>query len=145
MRNLIGLPAPLSINAVSGGKHKMVEVESWESKCCRCEGDPQVDVHPGKRACHITCGPCLYPADWSKCVSCEIVEHCMYAISYLRSQKPNGIKKGCIFKDQLNGEETLYHTLNFVNAQQSLINTLGEKKYLEELRRTNVGSSCLGK
>jgi len=121
----------------------MVESESWENKCCRCEGDVQVNLYPGKRACHLTCGPCLYPEDWSKCNSCEIVGHCAYALNYLRSLKPNGIKKGCYFKEQLTGEETLYHTLQFVNAHQSLAKTSGEKSYLESLKKLNSESLCL--
>ncbi len=122
---------------------KMVEAESWENACCRCGSDVQVNLYPGKRACHVTCGPCLYPEDWSKCSSCEIVGHCMYALAYLKSLKPNGIRKGCYFKDQLTGEETLYHTLEFVNAQQHLANASGENKYLEELKKTNLRSVCL--
>jgi len=121
----------------------MVEAESWENACCRCGSDVQVNLYPGKRACHVTCGPCLYPEDWSKCSSCEIVGHCMYALAYLKSLKPNGIRKGCYFKDQLTGEETLYHTLEFVNAQQHLANASGENKYLEELKKTNLRSVCL--
>jgi len=121
----------------------MTEYETWESKCCRCEGDPIVNLYPGKRACHLTCGPCLYPEDWGKCNSCEIVGHCRYALDYLRSLKPNGIRKGCFFTEQLNGEETLYHTINFVNGEQDLINKIGEKNYLENLRKTNSKSICL--
>jgi len=67
----------------------------------------------------------------------------MYALNYLRSLKPNGIKKGCYFKDQLTGEETLYHTLEFVNAQQHLVKTSGEKSYLEDLKKVNSRSVCL--
>jgi len=109
--------------------------ESWENKCCRCEGDvlSKEALRPGKRACHVTCGPCLYP-DNPKCATCEIVGHCRLALDYLRSLQPNGIKKGRYFEDQLSGEETLYHTLDFVNAQQNLVNTLGEKKYLKTLK-----------
>ena len=117
----------------------------WESECCRCDSDVQVNLFPGKRACHVACGPCPYPEDWSKCASCEIVGHCTYALHYLRSLKPNGIKKGCYFKEQLTGEETLYHTLDFVNGQWHLINTSGEKKYLDELRKANEKSPCLRK
>jgi len=124
---------------------KMVEQETWENKCCRCEGEPQYNFHPGKRACHITCGPCLYPEDWGKCASCEIVSHCAYALDYLRSLKPNGLKKGCYFSEQLTGDESLYHTLNFVNSQQQFIKTTGEKTYLESLKRTNANSPCLRK
>jgi len=123
----------------------MPEVESWESKCCRCEGEPKVDLHPGKRACHVACGSCIYPEDWSRCQSCEIVTHCMYAVDYLRNMKMKSSEKGCLFKDQLSGEESLYHALNFVNAQQQLLNTHGERRYIKELREENSGSRCLKK
>jgi len=121
----------------------MVEQETWENKCCRCEGQPKENLHPGKRACHITCGPCLYPDDWGKCVSCEIVTHCAYALDHLRSLKPNGLKKGCYFDEQLSGEESLYHTLNFVNGQQVAVNQEGEQQYLERLKKLNGKSPCL--
>lgn len=121
----------------------MVEQTTWEDKCCRCEGDVKVNLYPGKRACHITCGPCLYPEDWGKCVSCEIVSHCAYALDYLRSLKPNGLKKGCYFQQQLTGEESLYHTLNFVNGQQQLARAAGEKVYMENLKKANGRSPCL--
>ena len=123
----------------------MTEQETWESKCCRCEGDVKTNLYPGKRACHVTCGPCTYPEDWGKCMSCEIVGHCRYALDYLRSLKPNGLKKGCYFREQLSGEENIYHILNFVNAQQQLMKGTGEKAYLESLRRTNAHSPCLQK
>lgn len=112
--------------------------ESWENKCCRCEGDvlSKEALRPGKRACHVTCGPCLYP-DNPKCATCEIVGHCRLALDYLKSLQPNGIKKGCYFEEQLSGEETLYHALDFVNAQQTLVNTIGEKKYLNTLKQAN--------
>jgi hypothetical protein len=122
---------------------KMSSNESWESECCRCGSEVKVNLYPGKRACHLTCGPCGYPEDWSRCNSCEIVGHCAYALSYLRSLKSNGIKKGCYFKEQLTGEETLYHTLQFVDAQQNLVKTYGEKKHLETLKKTNSASPCL--
>lgn len=121
----------------------MVELETWENKCCRCEGEPKQNLHPGKRACHITCGPCLYPDDWGKCVSCEIVTHCAYALDHLRSLKPNGLKKGCYFGEQLTGEESLYHTLNFVNGQQATVNQEGEQQYIEHLKKVNARSPCL--
>jgi hypothetical protein len=123
----------------------MSESKSWENECCRCGSDVQVNLYPGKRACHVACGPCTYPEDWSKCASCEIVGHCTYALSYLKSLKPNGIKKGCYFKDQLTGEETLYHTLAFVNGQRHLMKTSSEEKYLEELKKANARSACLHK
>ena len=123
----------------------MVETETWENKCCRCEGDVKTNLHPGKRACHITCGPCLYPDDWGKCGSCEIVGHCAYALDYLKSLKPNGLKKGCFFQQQLTGEESLYHILNFVNGQQHLVEKTGEKAYLEDLKKANGKSPCLQK
>jgi len=63
----------------------------------------------------------------------------------LRSLKPNGVKKGCYFKGQLKGEETIYHTLQFVDAEQLLVNKLGEKNYLESLKKANARSPCLPK
>jgi hypothetical protein len=127
----------------AGGR--MSQSESWENVCCRCNEDAKVNPHPGKRACHITCGPCLYPEDWDKCSSCEILSHCMYALNYLKSLKLNGVKKGCYFNGQLTGEETLYHTLSFVNAHQNLIKTIGEKEYLKDLKKENARSPCLRK
>jgi hypothetical protein len=123
----------------------MVEQETWESKCCRCEGDVKANLYPGKRACHVTCGSCLYPEDWGKCASCEIVGHCQYALEYLRSLKPNGLKKGCYFDQQLKGDENIYQTLNFVNGQQQFLHTRGERTYLEELKKANYRSPCLNK
>jgi hypothetical protein len=123
----------------------MVEQETWENKCCRCEGDIRVNLYPGKRACHVTCGPCMYPDDWGKCASCEIVSHCAYALEYLRSIKPNGLKKGCYFEEQLTGEENLYQTMNFVNGQQQFLQIAGEKDYLERLKKANARSPCLQK
>ena len=122
----------------------MSEPESWENVCCRCDNDVKETISPGKRACHVTCGSCLYP-DNPKCASCEIVGHCRLALDYLKTLKTNGIKKGCYFKDQLTGEETLYHILQFVNGEQNLARALGEKKYLEELKDTNSNSPCLSK
>jgi len=69
----------------------------------------------------------------------------MYALDYLKSLKPNGVKKGCYFEGQLTGEETLYHTLNFVNAQQQLVKVLGQEKYLKDIKKENSGSPCLRK
>lgn len=123
----------------------MVEEETWENKCCRCEGEPKENLHPGKRACHITCGPCLYPEDWGKCVSCEIVSHCALALEYLKNMKPNGLKKGCVFEQQLNGEENLYQALNFVNGEQHVAQGRGERAYLESLKKANARSPCLQK
>ena len=124
---------------------EMVEEETWESKCCRCESDVKVDLHPGKRACHVTCGPCMYPDNWGKCASCEIVGHCAYALEHLKSLKPNGLKKGCYFDGQLSGEENLYQTMNFVNGQQQFARMVGEKEYLESLKKANARSPCLQK
>jgi hypothetical protein len=124
---------------------EMVEQETWENKCCRCEGDVKVDLYPGKRACHMTCGPCMYHDDWGKCASCEIVGHCAYALEHLKSLKPNGLKKGCYFEGQLTGEENLYQTMNFVNGQQQFARTVGEKEYLENLKKANAQSPCLQK
>lgn len=120
----------------------MVEQESWESKCCRCEGDTKKNLYPGKRACHVTCGPCLYPEDWGKCASCEIVGHCRYALDHLKGLN---VKKGCYFDQQLSGEESLYHIINFVDGQQQLIRRTGEKAYLETLKKANANSTCLEK
>jgi DNA-binding transcriptional ArsR family regulator len=117
--------------------------ESWENKCCRCEGEVKETPHPGKRACHVTCGPCLYP-DNPKCATCEIVGHCRLALDYLRSlSPPTGSHKGSYLQEQLSGDETLYHTLDFVDAQQHLIKTLGEDKYLDTLKETNSKSAKL--
>jgi hypothetical protein len=76
-------------------------------------------------------------------MSCEIVGHCAIALNYLKSLKPNGVKKGCYFKEQLTGEETLYHTLQFVNAAQNLVRTISAKNYLENLKKANSRSPCL--
>jgi hypothetical protein len=43
------------------------------------------------------------------------------------------------------GEESLYHTLNFVNAQQEFVKETGEKAYLVNLKRANAKSPCLQK
>ena len=64
-------------------------------------------------------------------------------MDYLKSLKTNGVKKGCYFEQQLTGEETLYHTVNFVNGEQLLAKTLGERAYLESPRKTNARSKCL--
>ena len=114
-----------------------MSAESWENICCRCGSEVKESPHPGKRACHVTCGPCLYP-DNLKCASCEIVGHCRLALDYLKSLKPNGIKKGRYFKEQLIGDETIYHALDFVNAHQSLADKVGKEKYIETLERTNA-------
>ncbi len=116
--------------------------ESWENICCRCGSDAKEVVYPGRRACHVTCGPCFYP-DNPKCTSCEIVGHCRLALEYFRHLKPNGFKKGCYFDEQVTGEETIYHLLEFVNAQQRLANELGYKQYIKELKRVNLNSPCL--
>jgi len=123
----------------------MVEQKTWENECCRCGTDVKATLYPGKRACHVTCGPCLYPEDWGKCASCEIVGHCAYALDYLKSLKANGLKKGCYFTEQLTGEENLYQTLNFVNGQQQFVGKAGEKEYVESLKKANAKSPCLQK
>jgi hypothetical protein len=123
----------------------MSDSKTWENECCRCGNEVQVILFPGKRACHVTCGPCQYPEDWSKCAACEIVGHCMYALAYLKALRPNGIRKGCYFEGQLTGEETLYHTLAFVDAQSHMLKATGDKKYLDELRKANERSPCLRK
>jgi predicted transcriptional regulator len=63
------------------------------------------------------------------------VGHCRLALDYLKSLKPNGVKKGQYFREQLSGDETIYHTLNFVEAQQNLLNEIGERKYLRTLKQ----------
>jgi hypothetical protein len=126
----------------SWGWRKLSAAESWENECCRCGSEVKETLNPGKRACHITCGPCLYP-DNPRCASCEIVGHCSLALDYLKNLRPNGIKKGCFFNEQLGGEETLYHALNFVNSHQHLVNMLGEDKYLGFLKKANAKSPCL--
>jgi hypothetical protein len=62
----------------------------------------------------------------------------------LRSLKDN-VKKGCYFEQQLTGEESLYHIMNFVNGQQQIVSAVGKKAYLTELKRTNADSDCLKK
>lgn len=123
----------------------MSEKTSWENECCRCGSDVQVNLSPGKRACHLTCGPCTYPENWSKCNSCEIVGHCTYALNDLKRMEPDGVfvKKGCYFSDQLTGEESLYHTLQFVNSQQNRVSKSGEQLHLKILKGTNSKSPCL--
>ena len=123
---------------------EMVEVATWDDKCCRCEGDVTLNLYPGKRACHVTCGSCLYP-DNPHCASCEIVGHCAYALAYLKSLNPNGLKKGCYFKEQLTGEENLYQIMNFVNGQQQLMRRAGAEQYLGNLKKANAQSPCLQK
>jgi hypothetical protein len=66
-------------------------------------------------------------------------------LEYFRHLKPNGFKKGCYFDEQVTGEETIYHLLEFVNAQQRLANELGDKEYIKELKRVNLNSPCLKK
>jgi hypothetical protein len=114
----------------------MSEPQSWENTCCRCGDEVKETIHPGKRACHVTCGSCLYP-DNPKCASCEIVGHCRLALDYLRGLRSNAVQRKFYFQEQLTGEETLYHTLSFVDAQQHLIEAIGEKKYLRILKDAN--------
>jgi hypothetical protein len=63
----------------------------------------------------------------------------------LKSLKGNGIKKGCYFDQQLTGDESLYHTINFVNGQQQIMKTTSERAYLESLKKANAKSVCLQK
>jgi hypothetical protein len=67
------------------------------------------------------------------------------ALEYLKRLRPKDGSKGCYFSDQITGEETMYHLLEFVNAHQHLAYEFGEKQYLEELRRANQNSLCLRK
>jgi len=117
----------------------MSKPESWENVCCRCNNDARDTIHPGKRACHVTCGPCLYP-DNLKCSSCEIVGHCRLALEDLKNNNHDGVEKGFYFNEQLTGEETLYHALEIINGQQRLVNQLGEEQYLEELKKANTNN-----
>jgi hypothetical protein len=64
-------------------------------------------------------------------------------LAHLKSLKGNGIQKGCFFDQQLTGEESIYHTMNFVNGQQQIMKTAGEKAYLESLKKANAKSTCL--
>jgi hypothetical protein len=57
----------------------------------------------------------------------------------------DSVKKGCYFEQQLTGEESLYHIMNFVNGQQQLVGAAGEKAYLKELKKANSRSDCLKK
>jgi hypothetical protein len=65
-------------------------------------------------------------------------------LDHLKGLKDN-VKKGCYFEQQLSGEETLYHTINFVNGQEQLIKRAGEEAYVENLKKANARSSCLQK
>jgi hypothetical protein len=51
--------------------------------------------------------------------------------------------KGCFFDQQLTGDESIYHTMNFVNGQQQIMKTTGEKAYLDGLKKANAKSNCL--
>jgi len=119
----------------------MSEKESWENICCRCGSDVKENRYPGRRACHLTCGPCLYP-DNPKCNSCEVVGHCRLALDFFRSLNANEKEKGYYFGGQLNGEETLYHTLAFTDGQQRLVNELGAEQYMVELKKTSSDISA---
>jgi len=105
---------------------------SWEYESCR--GKTNGDYAPGKRACHLTCNTCIQPENWHYCNDCEL-GHCRLAIERI---KESTLDRGEYFKGQLTGEETLYHTLNFVNSQQQMINNIGEKRYVEELNQENT-------
>jgi hypothetical protein len=74
-----------------------------------------------------------------------MVTHCAYALGYLKNLKPNGLKKGCFFAQQLTGEENLYQTLSFVNGQMQFVRENGESDYLESLKKANAKSTCLRK
>lgn len=116
----------------------MTDNKDWESECCRCNVKPGEVLPQGKRACHISCGESCN--DWSKCVSCEIVGHCKLAIDHLKSLR---LKKGCLFKDQLSGEENIYQILNFINGEQKRIQDEGKDNYLKNLKQKNSESECL--
>jgi DNA-binding transcriptional ArsR family regulator len=59
-------------------------------------------------------------------------------LDYLKSLRPKGVKKGKYFKEQLAGDETMYHALDFVNTHQSLADKIGREKYIETLEKTNT-------
>jgi hypothetical protein len=59
--------------------------------------------------------------------------------------KPNGLKKGCYFKEQLTGEENLYQIMTFVNGQQQFMRRAGVEEYLESLKKANARSPCVQK
>ena len=103
---------------------------SWEYKGCRNEADR--DLYPGKRACHLTCNPCLHPESWPNCNECEVVGHCRAALDRIKN---SSLEKGQFYKGQLTGEESLYHVLRFVNSQQKIINRVGKEKYMKELKQ----------
>jgi hypothetical protein len=52
----------------------------------------------------------------------------------LKSLNSKSAEKGFYFNEQLTGEETLLHTLEFVEGHQRLVNELGEETYLKELK-----------
>jgi len=104
---------------------------SWEYKGCREE--LKDGPHPGRRACHITCNTCIQPENGLDCNECELGP-CRLALQHLRKTR---LKRGQYFEGQLTGEETLYHALQFVNGQQRIINQVGEKEYVKELKKEN--------
>jgi hypothetical protein len=61
----------------------------------------------------------------------------------LKSLRPPEVEKGCLFEQQLTGEENLYQLLSFVNGQQQLVKTDGEKEYLKKIKQANTKSPCL--
>jgi len=105
---------------------------SWEYKGCRAETDG--DPYPGKRACHLTCNPCLQPENWPNCNDCEVVGHCKAALDRIKS---SSLERGHYYNGQLTGEESLYHVLRFVNTQQNIIKEMGKERYVKELKQEN--------
>ncbi|MDH5532791.1 MAG: hypothetical protein OEY83_06455 [Candidatus Bathyarchaeota archaeon] len=105
---------------------------SWEYRGCRNEANDSLD--PGKRACHLTCNPCLQPENWTNCNDCEVVGHCRAALDRIKNSSLN---RGHYYTGQLTGEESMYHVLHFVNRQQNIVNKIGKEKYMKELRQEN--------
>ncbi|MDH5438078.1 MAG: hypothetical protein OEX76_04160 [Candidatus Bathyarchaeota archaeon] len=105
---------------------------SWEYRGCRNEANDSLD--PGKRACHLTCNPCLQPENWTNCNDCEVVGHCRAALDRIKNSSLN---RGHYYTGQLTGEESMYHVLHFVNRQQNIVNKIGKEKYMKELKHEN--------
>lgn len=114
------------------GVSKENESLSWEYRGCRNENNDS--LYPGKRACHLTCNPCLHPESWPNCNYCEVVGHCRAALDRIKN---SNLERGRYYTGQLTGEESLYHVLHFVNRQQNAINKIGKEKYVKELKQEN--------
>ncbi len=76
------------------------------------------------------------------CAVCVTVGHSEDALSHSRSVKSDETIKGCFFKEQLSGEETIHRTLKFVNGEQNIAKTFGNGEYLERINKANSESPC---